>query len=155
MVLFFSLIFFPGVVVSLKGINAKGVSAERVLTFFLCLLTWLFFIRLNGGRLLNGGVYLLREKAAAAITYEGTVAEISPYDQYSFPNISAYHTDESEISPNLYGCRIVVDNLVLKAPDSGTLRAGDHVSVTFLPKSMYILSISKNEHEITVGEQDG
>ena len=101
-----------------------------------------FFTRMEGGILLNGGMYLFKEKEGAAVAYEGTIEEISFYNQYSFPNISKYHHKHDELN-NIYGCEILVDNLTLKAPDSGDMSIGDRVLVVYLPNSKYILTINK------------
>ena len=148
--LFASVALIPGMVISLKEMITKGISTGRVSSFLFFLFILLFFIRLNGGRLINGGMYLFLEKAEAAITAEGTIEEITLLNQFSFPNISEYDKYESRTSPNIYGYKIVVNNIVLKAPAIGALMSGDHVSVTFLPKSRYVLSISKDMDEISV-----
>ena len=146
--LFFSFTALRGAVFYLKDIITKGLSAESAAMFLVCFLIWLFFFRIMAGYLYNGGIYLLREKEEASITTEGTVEEIIPFDEFSFPNIRSYHHEYgSETYSNTYGCRIVVDDLILKAPDSGPLSPGDHVSVTYLPKSGFILSISKTASE--------
>ncbi len=151
---FLSLIFIFSAVVSIKQIITKSISADKAKMFLLPLFTGIFLIRMEAGILLNGGIYLFKENETDSITVEGTVEEITPYDQFSFyslPNISKYHHEYGTDRPSnvIHGCKIVVDNTILKAPEKGTLSPGDRVSVTFLPKSGYILAINKIADEIT------
>lgn len=142
--LFSAVVFIAASIWSIKDIIRKGATAEKALTIIFFLFIAGAFIRIDGGRLLNGGLYLLYEKAADAVTYEGIIEEISLNDQTQFPNISAKYREYSdENRENGYGYEIVVDKRTLKAPQIGTLNVGDRVSVTCLPKSGYILSIEK------------
>ena len=151
---FLSLIFIISAAAAIKQIIAKGISADKAMEFLLPLLTGIFLIRMEAGILLNGGIYLFKENETVSVTVEGIVEEITPYSQFSFyslPNIIKYHNEygTERLSDVIHGCRIVVDNTVLKAPEKGTLSPGDRVTVTFLPKSGYILSINKIMDEIT------
>ena len=153
--IFFSVMFITGAFRSAKEIAFKGFSAERVLMLLFCILVFGFFVRLEGGRLLNGGIYLLFDKEEDSIIYEGVVEDITSYSQYYFPNINKYRKKYGvEKNENIYGYKISVNDTILKAPERGTLIPGDYVSVLFLPKSKYILSIDKNTREILASEKD-
>ena len=149
--LFSAVVFIAASIWSIRDIVRKGPTAEKVLTLLFFLFIAGAFIRIDGdgGRLLNGGLYLLREKAAEAVTYEGIIEGISLYEQTQFPNISSqYREYRDENGENGYGYEIVVDKRTLKAPQIGTLNVGDRVSVTCLPKSGYILSIEKTTEAV-------
>ena len=147
--LFSAVVFIVASIWSIRDIVRKGPTAEKVLTLLFFLFLAGAFFRIDGGRLLNGGLYLLREKAAEAVTYEGIIEGISLYEQTQFPNISSqYREYRDENRENGYGYEIVVDKRTLKAPQIGTLNVGDRVSVTCLPKSGYILSIEKTTEAV-------
>jgi len=132
----------------MMDIARKGATVEKVLILLMCLLIGGFFIRLDGGRLLNGGLYMLQEKPADAISHRGVIEKIVPCDQYHFPNISKYHKEYSNVNnTSIYGYEITVDNMDFKAPEIGTLTQGDAVVICFLPKSGYILSVEKETPE--------
>jgi len=141
-------IFAGGAYKAVKDIARKGATVEKVLTLLMCLLIGGFFIRLDGGRLLNGGLYMLQEKPADAISHRGVIEKIVPCDQCHFPNISKYHKEYSNVNnTSIYGYEIAVDNMDFKAPEIGTLTQGDAVVICFLPKSGYILSVEKETPE--------
>ena len=83
--LFSAVVFIAASIWSIRDIVRKGPTAEKVLTLLFFLFIAGAFIRIDGGRLLNGGLYLLREKAAEAVTYEGIIEEISLYEQTQSP----------------------------------------------------------------------
>ena len=91
-------IFAGGAYKAVKDIARKGATVEKVLTLLMCLLIGGFFIRLDGGRLLNGGLYMLQEKPADAISHRGVIEKIVPCDQCHFPNISKYHKEYSNVN---------------------------------------------------------
>ena len=143
-IIFFSAAMIYNTVSSLKEITKNGISIEDVFSILFFLIIWIFFLRVDGGCLLNGGMYLFSEKEADSCTVVGTIDEITYNDQYSFPNMAKFYKQydrEGEELSHIYGCKIFVDGLSLTIPQRGELNQGDRVSVTFLPKSKYVLEI--------------
>ena len=122
------------IVISIKQIITNGFSTGITVSFLFSLFLDLYFFRLGARILSNGGIYLIKEKAAESRKTEGTVEEVAAYDVVLFPkNKNKYQKYGIRAdSKNISGCKIVVDEMVLKAPEKGALSPGDRVSVTFL-----------------------
>ena len=110
---------------------AKLLVLVVIATFFLCM---------NIGRLLNGGIYLLRENQEDTAVISGTITSVSGMTRYQFPEIkNQYGYDEYTI-----GVLITVDELELKLIELGNFVPGDDVFIEYLPKSGYILYIQSD-----------
>ena len=84
--------------------------------------------------LLQGGIHLLYERPGSAITVEGTIGEIDRLN--AFQNTRYIFQDESSS-----GYRFTVDGVTCTGIARGTLNVGDEATITYLPKSGFILSI--------------
>ena len=123
-------------------IYGKRISKHDVWTFLFILLIAGFFLRMEGGVLLHGGIYLLTERLPDAIEMQGYISEIEGLGRYSFPRIkSNYGYGDTN------GVEFTIDGVQCTAVLQGTLEIGDYVSVKYLPKSGYVLYISQIEDE--------
>ena len=96
------------------------------------------------GQLSHGGIYLLREKESDAVEMKGEITEITGLNDYSLPIIECdYYENMKYGDPN--GYEFTINGIQCTAPVKGSLKLGDYVSVTYLPKSGYILYIDKVE----------
>ena len=96
------------------------------------------------GELSHGGIYLLREKESDAVEMKGEITEITGLNDYSLPIIECdYYENMKYGDPN--GYEFTINGIQCTAPVKGSLKLGDYVSVTYLPKSGYILYIDKVE----------
>lgn len=81
---------------------------------------------------MNGGRYMLTERENDAIWCSGIVEDIcSPSMQ--FPRYKSSHR---------YGADVVIDGKRYFIIDGGSISNGDFVSISYLPKSHFILNIS-------------
>ncbi|MDD5864184.1 MAG: hypothetical protein PUD80_06100 [Firmicutes bacterium] len=85
--------------------------------------------------LLRGGIHLVYERPRSAVSVEGTIEEIDRLN--AFQNTRYIFNDE-----NSNGYRYTVGGVTCTGIAKGTLNVGDMVTVTYLPKSGFILSIS-------------
>ena len=91
---------------------------------------------MNGGRLANGGIFLFSEKADDAIIANGIIESVEMMTRYQFGELKSEHkTNEFN------GVCIIINGNEYKAIAIGNLDVGDHVSVTYLPKSRYVMQI--------------
>lgn len=94
------------------------------------------------GQLKYGGIYLLWEKESDAIQTQGNITEIAELNEYSFPRIECdYYENLKRGDPE--GYEFTINGIQCAAPVKGSLEVGDYVSVTYLPKSRYILYIGE------------
>ena len=84
----------------------------------------------------SGSFHLIYERPKAAVTVEGTLESVKAGSVWS----GIRYTYEGE---NTYGYTYTVDGVELKGMAKGTLEAGDEVTVTYLPKSGYVLAIEE------------
>ena len=107
--------------------------AKMVLTVSVCV----FFLCMNIGRLLHGGIHLIYEREQDAIEIHGEITNISGPGRFSFPEMkSDYGYGETN------GVQFTINGIPCTAIVQGFLKVGDNVTVVYLPQSGYILSIS-------------
>lgn len=98
----------------------------------------------DAGQLLHGGIYLLWEKESDAVGMQGKITEITELDNYSLPRIECdYYENLKYGDPK--GYEFTINSIQCTAPVKGSLKVGDYVSVTYLPKSGYVLYIDRVE----------
>ncbi len=96
------------------------------------------------GQLSYGGIYLLREKESDAVEMQGEITEITGLNCYSLPIIECdYYDNPTYGDPT--GYEFTINGIQCTAPVKGSLKVGNYVSVTYLPKSGYILYIDMVE----------
>lgn len=88
--------------------------------------------------LLQGGIHLIYERPVSAVTVEGTIGELDRLN--SFQNTRYIFRDESSS-----GYRFTVDDVTCTGIAKGTLNVGDEVTMTYLPRSRFILSIARTD----------
>lgn len=86
--------------------------------------------------LLHGGIHLVYERPADALTVSGTVESIESRRFYE----GNQHTVNNSRSNGYY---ITVDGVTCAAMAQGELEVGDTVTVTYLPNSGFILSVTE------------
>lgn len=109
---------------------AKLLLTVLVCTFFLCM---------NIGRILHGGIHLIYERDSDAIEIQGEISNIEELGRFSFPELK---TDYGYGETN--GVQFTINGIKCSAALQGNLNVGDNVTVIYLPQSGYILSIVKN-----------
>ena len=116
------------------------VNLKEIVSLGIAVLVCAFFLCMNVGRLLHGGVHLFYERVSDAITVQGEISAINDLGRYSFPEMkNEYGYEETN------GVQFVIGEVVCTAPTNGVLDVGDYVTVTYLPQSSYILSIFPDE----------
>ena len=126
------------------ALAVKKQSLFDKVIFLLAILVSVFFLRMDGGILLHGGIHLLTERLSDAVEMRGYISEIERLGRYSFPNLdSEYKQDE------VNGVEFTIDGIQCTAMAKGNLEVGDYVSVKYLPKSGYVLYISQIGDEPT------
>ncbi len=126
-----------------KRIVARRITAERSVSLLIAILVFGFLIGLNGSRLLHGGLYLLREKEQDAATCTGVITQIRELNRFEFPELAS--SSEKSIETTTNGVAFEIDNVAYVAVYKGPFEIGDRVEVTYLPKSHYVLSMTKDE----------
>ncbi len=118
----------------------QKLSSRDVINLLLAVLVCVFFLCMNVGRLLHGGIHLTYERESNAVELQGEILEIKELGRYSFPELKTeYGYGETN------GVQLVIDGVECTAVTRGMLEVGDNVTVTFLPQSGYILSITLND----------
>lgn len=133
-----AIIYATGILI--KHTSKKEFRLEILLKVIVFYLVGSFFVCLNGGRLLNGGIMLISEKESSAVTIEGTITAVEDLGKFSFPELK---TEYGYSRSN--GVLITVGGKRCKASTLGQFEIGDSVSVFYLPKSGYILSITETD----------
>jgi len=113
-----------------KRVNWDG----KALLFFLVMIVAAVF--LCKSLFLDGGIHLTYERPKHAVTVEGTLESIEKYSELRGIRYSAYGETSC-------GYAYTVDGTELTGMAKGTLEAGDEVTVTYLPKSGFVLSIEE------------
>lgn len=114
----------------------RKVCSRDVVSFMLVVIVCCFFLCMNIGRMLHGGIHLIYERESDAIELQGIIEEIEELDRFSFPELKTeYGYNETN------GVKVLINGVECIAVTKGTLDIGDNVIVTFLPQSRYILSI--------------
>lgn len=138
-VILFAVAFFIFALIhELAAIKQSGFSYRKLVHIVLALLVCGFFFLLNIGRLFHGGFYLVAERENDAVIMQGAISDINDLNRFSFPELKNVYRDGQ---PN--GAQLVINGITCIAISSGDLEVGDFVTVTYLPRSKYILSIEK------------
>lgn len=138
-VILFAVTFFIFVLLhGLTAIKHNGFSYRKLVHIVLALLVCCFFFILNIGRLFHGGFYLVAEREHDAVKMQGTISDINDLNRFSFPELKNVYKDGQT-----NGAQLIINGITCIAISSGDLEVGDFVTVTYLPRSKYILSIEK------------
>ena len=93
-------------------------------------------VLLGRNLLVGGGVHLVYERSDDAVTVEGTLESVEACSILSGVRYTAYGENSS-------GYEYVIDGQTLTGMAKGTLEAGDQVTVTYLPRSGFVLAIEE------------
>lgn len=122
---------------SVKLNQKKATKYEALRSFIICMGISLCFIPMNVQTLSNGGIHLVNERESDAVTQTFVIEKIyEPSKEY--PNFKYDHK---------YGADIFIDGEMYFMAEAGDFKAGDLVTITYLPKSKVILSIYHAEQE--------
>ena len=145
MPLFLLMVLLLGIVSLVVWSIAHGKMNFRKKILLLINLLWIsIFLGIATGQLSHGGIYLLEEKETDAVKMQGYISEIKEFSDFSIPIIECdYYENMKYGDPN--GYEFTINGIQCTAPVKGLLKSGDYVSVTYLPKSRYILYIDKVE----------
>lgn len=118
----------------------SGLATQKAISrFIIVLLFSAFFLPMYAGILCHGGIHLMYEKEADAISMQGNITEIAGLGMFSFPRL-----DSDYGYGDTHGVQFVINGEVCCAPTKGSLNTGDYVEILYLPNSKYILSIQKS-----------
>ena len=136
--IFFSFYLISVLIPFFTQLKKSTLTPQKIQQYLVGFLVGAFFLTMNGGRLLNGGIFLMFEKESDAIVVEGQISQINELGIFSFPELSSdYGNGDSN------GVEIVINGVGYAVPVCGDLQVGDEVVLTVLPKSKYILEIRK------------
>lgn len=120
----------------IKHFISHNVHLCDVMKYVLLLIGCLFFLCMNVGRLIHGGIYLLKERESDAIVIQGQITEIEGLGRFAFPELkSQYGYGETN------GVQVTINGIQCQMPVKGSFEVGDYVVVSYLPQSGYVLSI--------------
>lgn len=89
-----------------------------------------------GNILFHGGIHLIYERAASAVTTQGTIEEIQACSILESPKYTAGGESSN-------GYEITIDGTTCRTMALGSLEVGDEVTVTYMPKSGFVLTIEE------------
>lgn len=100
-------------------------------------------LALGLGPLLNGGFSLLSEKEVEAIEITGTIEDMQPVNYFTIPIFRGESCDYGPTDKwyEASGVEFTINGVKCKCKRKGDLQIGDEVTVKYLSKSGYILSI--------------
>ena len=138
----FGLVFIavPVVRLVMRLLEQYATGRQRVnwdgqsLVFFGAML--IVAVLLGRNLIAGGGIHLTYERPKAAVTMVGTVEEVKADSIWTGVRYSAYGESSS-------GYTYIIDGQELTGMARGTLEPGDEVTVTYLPKSGFVLSIEE------------
>ena len=139
-ILFFDVLACYAFIVNLGTVR---LSFNDVFLYLLVILFMLYGLIMELKKIYKGGICLLHEKEVDAVRMHGYISEIKTLietEGYWLPNMVGMRSQ---------GYRFIIDGVKCIAFTKGTLKAGDYVSVKYLPESRYILHISKIQAEST------
>jgi len=93
--------------------------------------------------LANGGIYLLRERENDAEVITGTIESVCEPSK----RVPTYKGDVQQTDKTVHGADIVIDGKEYLSGSCVGFKEGDCVSITYLPRSRFILSISTLDNE--------
>ena len=108
-------------------------DARAIVFFVVMLLAAVFLCK---SLFVDGGIHLLLERPKHAVTVEGTLEHIEKYSELRGIRYAAYGETSC-------GYQYTVDGVELTGMAKGTLEAGEQVTVTYLPKSGFVLAIEE------------
>lgn len=148
-VLFTLCLFIPEILHFITDLIKHSINTKSVVTFLIAVLFFGFFLCMNLGRVLHGGIHLICEKEEHAVELQGEILEIKPLGKFSFPELKTEYGYEKA-----NGVQFIVNGIACSAPIQGSINVGDYVTIVYLPKSGYVLSINKTEGQVQ-GQGDG
>ena len=104
------------------------------IVFFVAMI--LVAVLLGRNLVAGGGIHLVYERPKAAVTLEGSVETVKANSIWTGVRYTAYGESSS-------GYTYTIDGKELTGMAKGTLEPGDEVTVTYLPKSGFVLSIEE------------
>ncbi len=114
-----------------KTIRFTSFEKSSLLKEFAIVIGFLLLLSINIVRLSNGGFWLLFENESDSITTQGEISSIEEISTIRFPNI------------NGYGKEITIDGEQYISMHFDEFEIGDYVTIRYLPRSKYVLSIDK------------
>ena len=137
--LFSGFFAFSVLIPLIKTIFSKERPIKNILGGTVVLMVPVFLLSLNIGTLAHGGIYLATEKETDAVEIHGTIEHIERMNEWCFPKMKGYCVYERDGSN---GICFTIDGVKYQCPSMGDFRVGDRVTVVYLPKSKYILSLA-------------
>jgi len=114
-----------------KTIRLGIIKKSSLLKNLVIIIGFLLLLSINIVRLSNGGFWLLFEDETDSIITHGEISSIEEISTMRFPNI------------NGYGKEITIDDEQYISMHFDEYEIGDYVTIRYLPRSKYVLSIKE------------
>lgn len=132
---FFLSALTPAIIQSIKKFKIS-VNKKEIIKFVFLLSIFILFFIVNVGRLLYGGIYLTFERVSDCKILEGEIQDIKEVDNFLFPIIDSGKA-----------VRFLIQGKECTAISQGDFQIGDYVTIKYLPRSRYVLSIKRLEKD--------
>ncbi len=137
--LIFALVAAGSVLVwQIVSVRKAAAEPRQLIASALIFAVSLFFIYLNGRALARGGIHLLKETEADAVSRTGQIESIARLENL---DIQKYYYNEK----TALGYEIVIDGRAYTVIEPEGFAVGDQVDFTCLPRSGFILAIEMVE----------
>ena len=124
-----------------RSIKRGQYTAKTIVPCLIGFVICVYFIIINVQTLARGGIYLCSEKESEAVVIQGTIEEIEECDNSYNQKYGRSATNDGTTS---FGVKILIEGNCYYAITSGGLQPGDDAIITYLPKSRFVLRISKS-----------
>ena len=128
---FFLSVLTPVIIQNIKKFKVS-VNKKEIIKFVLILGVFIMFFVINASRLLFGGIYLIFERVPDSVILEGEIQAIVEVDNFEFPIIDSGNA-----------VRFIIQGKECTAISRGDFQVGDYVTIRYLPRSKYVLSIKE------------
>lgn len=132
------LIFVCGLFAGIREILGRKMQYTDIIKFILLFCVCAFFLTMNVGQLMHGGIYLVHEQENDAIEIAGIIQKIEVLGPFQMPSLPSDYSEGK--TP---GVLLTVDGIQCTAVVKGHFEIGDVVIIKYLPKSGYVLAISE------------
>lgn len=122
-----------------KSLLSREAGVKEIGHYAVGFLIGVYILSIGIGRLANGGIHLLYEKEADAVSVCGRMEQIEALNRFSFAQVG----DMEYTQQGVYGIRVTIDGSRYTVIGLGDLQVGDTVRIVYLPESRYVLEIDK------------
>ena len=147
--LFFGVLFILVNILFVRSIIGNKATSDLLFRYIIVTLILVVCLSVSIGQLAHGGWHLVSEKESDAVQISGEIQSIHELDKFSFPYIGSDDRYYKNSGPN--GVMVTVNGVKCTTIEKGDFEVGDRVTITYLPRSGYVLSIEKlGQQNITI-----